>query len=94
MLSYIEHIGAVPQKEVKTRRMYWLHCLAHIDEPSLLLIPEDVVLRQVSMDEVADGVELLHHLNHLLIGHLQILSRHVVSCVLQFRSRLSFFPDE
>ena len=62
------HVGAVPEKEVQTTGMYRLHCLAHVYKPDFLLIPKDVVLRQVSMDKVADSVELLHHLHHLGVG--------------------------
>ena len=48
----------VPQKKVETRRMYSLHCLAHIYKPRLFLIPQNIVLWRVGMDEVADSLKL------------------------------------
>lgn len=38
----------------------WLHRLSKVYDPALLLMPQDVVLTQVSMHQVAP-VEHLHH---------------------------------
>merc|ERR1719300_1925899 len=69
-------ICAVPEEEIEPTGMNGFNCLAHINEPAFLLPPQDVVLRQVSMDKMADLVKLHHHFHNLIVSIFQLLFRH------------------
>ncbi|MPC89631.1 hypothetical protein E2C01_084585 [Portunus trituberculatus] len=52
--------------------MCWLHSLAQIYKPALLLEPQDVVFTKISMHKVAS----MEHLNHGLKGIKSIKTTH------------------
>ena len=58
-------VGTVSEQKVEARGVDRLHCLTHVYEPGLLLPPEDVVLAEVGVDQVALGVQGPHHLHNL-----------------------------
>ena len=74
--------------------MDWLYGLADVDEPGLLLPPENVVLGEVGVDEVTLRVELAHHLHHLVVGSLQLATGHPLGGLLQLRRRSALLAEE
>ena len=61
-------IVAVPEEELQSLWVSRLHCLAHVDEVDVAIVPEHVVLAQVGMNEAAFGIHSLHS----LWGYVQV----------------------
>ena len=74
--------------------MYWFHRLADINEPSLFLPPENVVLGQIRVYQVTRGVQAAHHLHNLIVRQLQFLTLHSLCRFLQLGSGSSFVTNE
>lgn len=64
-----DDIGTIPVEEVECVWMSWLHRLAKVNDPALLFMPQDVVLTQVSVHQVAPMEHLHHRLDKNNIGN-------------------------
>ena len=56
-------VGAVSEEELQSVGVGGLHGLRDIDEVELVLVPQHVVLTEVSVDQVAVLIHALHGLN-------------------------------
>jgi hypothetical protein len=67
---------------------------SYIYEPALRVKPENVVLREICMDEVAGVVELHHHLLDLLVGLRHLGFAHPEHGLLELGCRPPLAPHE
>ena len=56
---YFVQVDAVSEQKLQAHRMYGLHGLRDVNDPDTLLVPEQVELVEVGVNQIALVVEIL-----------------------------------